>query len=59
VRPLSIVALQTAPVFGDPDATLARLAERVPRIRAMAPEAQLLLLPELHLSSPPPPLEEL
>ena len=58
MRPLSIVALQTAPAFGDPDATLARLAERVPRIRAMAPEARLLLLPELHLSSPPPPLEE-
>lgn len=58
MRPLSIVALQTAPVFGDPEATLARLAERAPRIRGVAPDAQLLLLPELHLSSPPPPLDE-
>jgi formamidase len=58
VRPFPIVALQTAPVPGDPEATLARLAERVPRIRAMAPEAQLVLLPELHLSSPALPLEE-
>jgi formamidase len=58
VRPLSIVAVQTAPVPGDPDATFARLAVRLARIRAMAPEAQLVLLPELHLSSPPPPLEE-
>jgi formamidase len=58
VRPFPIVALQTAPVPADPEATLARLAERAAGVRAMAPEAQLLLLPELHLSSPPPPLEE-
>jgi formamidase len=57
VRTLSIVALQTVPVFGDPEATLAQLAERVPRARAMAPEAQLLMLPELHLASLPPPLD--
>ena len=53
MRPLSIVALQAAPVPGDPDATLAGLAERVARARDVAPHAQLVLLPELHLSSPP------
>jgi formamidase len=58
VRPFPIAALQTAPIPGDPEATLARLAERVPRIRQVAPEAQLVLLPELHLSSLPLPLEE-
>jgi len=58
MRTLSIAALQTAPVFRDVDATLAQLAERAPRIRAMAPDVQLLMLPELHLSAPPPPLDE-
>jgi formamidase len=53
VRPLSIVALQTAPVPGDPEATLASFRERVPQLRALAPHVQLVLLPELHLSSPP------
>jgi predicted amidohydrolase len=58
VRTLSIAALQTAPVFRDPAGTLAQLAERAPRIRSMVPDVQLLLLPELHLSSPPPPLDD-
>jgi formamidase len=58
VRPLPIAALQTAPVFGDPDATLARLRERVPRVLAMAPATRLVLLPELHLAALSPPLEE-
>ncbi len=58
MRTLSIAALQTAPVFRDPSATLVLLAERAARIRAMSPQLQLLLLPELHLSSPPPPLDE-
>jgi predicted amidohydrolase len=58
VRTLSIAALQTAPVFRDRAATLAQLAERAPRIRATLPEVQLVLLPELHLSSPPPLLDE-
>jgi formamidase len=53
VRPLSIVALQAAPVPGDPDATLTGLAARVANARDVAPHAQLVLLPELHLSSPP------
>jgi formamidase len=57
VRTLSIAALQTAPIARDPAATLAQLAERAPRVRSMMPEAQLLLLPELHLSSSPPPFE--
>jgi predicted amidohydrolase len=58
VRPLPIAALQTAPVFGDPDATLARLRERVPRVLMMAPATRLVLLPELHLAALAPPLEE-
>jgi formamidase len=58
MRTLSIVALQTAPVFGDPAGTLERLAERAPRIREMVPHAQLLLLPELHLSAVAAPLED-
>jgi formamidase len=53
MRALSIVALQTAPVTGDPEATLAHLAERVPQLRTLAPHAKLLLLPELHLPSLP------
>jgi len=58
VRTLAIAALQTAPVFRDPDRTLALLADRAPRVRDTMPEAQLLLLPELHLPAPPPPLED-
>jgi formamidase len=58
VRPLSIAALQTAPVFGDPEATLVRFAERLPRLRATFPHVQLVLLPELHLPAPPAPLDE-
>jgi formamidase len=57
MRMLSLIALQTAPVTGDPEATLAEVAERVPRARAIAPEAQLVMLPELHLAALPPPLE--
>lgn len=58
MRTLSIVALQTSPVFRDPAATLRLLAERVARVRELAPSAQLVMFPELHLPSPPPPLEE-
>jgi len=58
MRTLSIVALQTAPVFGDPEATLERFAERAPRVRELVPHAQLLMLPELHLSAAPAPLED-
>jgi predicted amidohydrolase len=57
VRPLSIVALQTSPVFNDPAATLRRLGERVARVRDLAPSVQLVMLPELHLPSLAPALE--
>ena len=57
MRPLSIVALQTSPVSGDPAATLRRLGERVGRVRELAPSAQLVMLPELHLAALPPALE--
>jgi formamidase len=53
MRTLSIAALQTAPIVGDPDATLERLAERAPAVKAAVPHAQLLVLPELHLSAIP------
>lgn len=58
MRTLSIAALQTAPVAGDPEATLARLSEQARGVRAIVPHAQLLALPELHLSAPPLPLSE-
>ncbi len=57
MRPLSIVALQTSPVFHDPAATLRRLGERVSHVRELAPSVQLVLLPELHLAALPPALE--
>lgn len=58
MRTLSIAALQVAPVPRDPAATLDSLAERVRAVRATVPHAQILVAPELHLSAPPPPLEE-
>ena len=58
MRALSIAALQTAPVFRDPDATLERLAERLPRVRGISPHAQLVVLPELHLAAVPELLDE-
>jgi formamidase len=58
VRPLSIAALQTSPVFGDPGATLERLAERLPRVRGVSEHVQLVVLPELHLSAVPELLAE-
>jgi formamidase len=57
VRPLSIAALQTSPVFGDPEATLRRMGERVARVREVVPHVQLVMFPELHLPALPPPLE--
>ena len=50
-RTLSIAALQTVPVARDPEATLARFAERARVLRRVVPHAQLLLAPELHLSA--------
>ena len=58
MRTLSIAAMQTAPVARDPDATLERLAERAPAVREAVPHAQLLVLPELHLSAVPGLLDE-
>jgi formamidase len=58
LRALSLAALQTAPVPRDPEATLGLLAGRVRTLRATVPHAQLAVLPELHLSAPPPILEE-
>jgi formamidase len=58
LRTLSIAALQTAPVPGDPEATLSALAESMPAIGATAPHADLVVLPELHLSALPLPLSD-
>jgi formamidase len=58
VRLLSIAALQTAPVARDPTATLELLRQRAEAVKAAAPDAALLLLPELYLSAPPPLLED-
>jgi formamidase len=57
VRHLSIAALQTSPVFGDPEATLRRMGERVSRVRQTAPSVQLVMFPELHLPALPPALD--
>jgi formamidase len=57
VRLLSVAALQTSPVFGDPEATLRRLGERVARVRDVVPHVELVMFPELHLPALPPPLE--
>jgi formamidase len=56
VRKLSVLGLQAAPVAGDPAATVAALRERAKGAKAVAPHADLLVLPELHLSALPPPL---
>jgi formamidase len=58
MRTLSIAALQTTPVFRDPQATLELLRGRVLGARSVVPHLQLLLLPELHLSGQPQLLEE-
>lgn len=57
MRLLAIAGLQTSPVFGDPEATLQRMGERVARTRAVAPGVQLVVFPELHLPAPHPLLE--
>jgi formamidase len=58
VRPLSIAALQTAPLPRDPEGTLERFREQAIAIPGVVPHAQLVVLPELHLSAPPQLLEE-
>ena len=57
MRLLSIAALQTSPVFRDPEATLRRLGERVARVRDVVPHVKLVMFPELHLPALGPPLE--
>ena len=57
MRLLPIAALQTSPVFGDPEATLERMAERVGRVRAVMPAVKLVVFPELHLPALPPLLD--
>ncbi len=58
MRTLSIAAMQTAPVARDPEATVERLARSAPVVREAVPHAQLLVLPELHLSAVPALLDE-
>ena len=58
MRTLSIAALQTSPVFRDPEATLAAFRESVAGVKATVPHAQLVLAPELHLSGQPTLLAE-
>ena len=58
MRTLSIAALQAAPVFHDPAATLSHFRERVAGVRATVPHVQLVLAPELHLSGQPTLLED-
>jgi predicted amidohydrolase len=58
LRTLSIAALQTAPLARDPASTLERVADQARALKQTVPHAQLLMLPELHLSAPPLPLEE-
>jgi formamidase len=57
VRLLPIAALQTSPVFGDPEATLRRMAEQVTRVREVMPSVRLVMFPELHLAALPPLLD--
>jgi formamidase len=58
MRTLSIAALQAAPVFRDPAATLELLRRRLAGIKTTMPGVQLVLAPELHLSAQPGLLEE-
>jgi formamidase len=58
MRTLSIAALQVAPIFRDPEATLDLLRQRVLAAQTVVPHLQLVLAPELHLSAQPQVLEE-
>ena len=58
MRTLSIAGLQTAPVAGDPAATLDRLAAQAAAAKRAVDHVQLLVLPELHLSALPGQLED-
>ena len=58
MRTLSIAGLQTAPVAGDPAATLNRLAAQAAAAKRAVDHLQLLVFPELHLSALPAQLED-
>jgi formamidase len=58
MRLLSIAALQCAPVARDPAATLDEFRERLKGVIATAPDVDLVVAPELHLSGQPGLLEE-
>jgi len=58
VRTLSIAGLQIAPVAGDPEATLERFVGQATAVKRAVDHAQLLVLPELHLSAQPGILQE-
>ena len=57
MRLLPIAALQTSPVFGDAEATLRKMTERVARVRGVMRGVRLVMFPELHLPALPPLLE--
>jgi len=58
VRALSIAGLQSAPIAGDPEATLERFAAQTRAALKTVEHLQLLVAPELYLSAPPGLLEE-
>jgi predicted amidohydrolase len=53
-RPLHVVGVQSAPVAGDPDATLDKLEHTVRMLDATLPRTQLYLFPELFLTGDHP-----
>jgi len=54
MRTLSVAAIQTAPVPGDREATLARVELQVRSVKELFPHVQLVLLPELLLAAEGP-----
>ena len=53
-RTLAVAALQSAPVVGDPEATLRAFTEQVRDVAATFPFVRLLIAPELLLEAEPP-----
>jgi formamidase len=58
VRTLTIAALQTAPIEHDLQATWERFAGAAHTVREVFPQAEMVVLPELHLSAVTNPLQE-
>ncbi|HZN17125.1 MAG TPA: carbon-nitrogen hydrolase family protein [Micromonosporaceae bacterium] len=54
MRTLTVAAVQTKPVPGDLEATWSRFADQVRAVRALWPQVQLVLAPELLLAAVPP-----